>query len=200
MVNSPADAILKRIVEGDREALGELYDRYSGVVNGIARRILRDSGDAEDVVQTVFLQVWRQARRYDANRGPVAAWLCTLARTRALDALRTRASRRESVHDMSREPTGTTLATEHLAIHQALHALPDRHRLALELAYFEGLTQVEIAERLGEPLGTVKTRARAALKGLRVMLAGVGAPELAGRMSGGPDVQHARPVDGAPRG
>lgn len=208
MWNSPADAILKRIADGDREALGELFDRYSAVVNGTARRILRDSSDAEDVVQIVFLQAWRQAARYDSKRGTVAAWLCTLARTRALDRLRTRQYRRESSQEVVPEAASPPWAIEHLAVHQALHTLPPHERETLELAYYEGLTQVEISVRLGQPLGTIKTRVRAALKRLRLTLGSSRTPEAQGRdgdaspvhLGATGDRAAEAPVDGPPRG
>jgi RNA polymerase sigma-70 factor (ECF subfamily) len=170
MEKIPDDRILQRLVNGDTEALADLYDRYAAVVCGIARRILKDGNAAEDVVQTVFLQVWRQADRYDAARGTVVAWLCTLARTRALDALRKRSSRRENLRDVVHEATHVPTALDRLAVHQALDSLSASQRLTLELAYFEGLTQVEIAQQLGQPLGTVKTRARTALQRLRSLL------------------------------
>ena len=175
MRNPPDEAMLQRMVEGDNEALGALYDRYAGIVNAIARRILRDTTDAEDVVQTVFLQAWRQADRFDAGRGTVAAWLCTLTRTRALDALRRRSSRREIPRDEVRETARTPTRVEPMAVQQALCSLPGHQRQTLELAYYEGLTQVEIAERLGQPLGTIKTRARTALQRLRSILETSGA-------------------------
>jgi RNA polymerase sigma-70 factor, ECF subfamily len=208
MWTSPAGAILRRVADGDREALGELYDRYSPVVNGTARRILRDSSEAEDVVQIVFLQAWRRAERYDAERGTVAAWLCTLARTRALDRLRTRQCRRESSQEVVPESSSSPSTVEHLAVHQALDILPRQERETLELAYYEGLTQVEIAARLGQPLGTVKTRVRAALKRLRSTLGGSRTPEARGHASDSATVPFVStrglaaqgPLDACPRG
>lgn len=170
MEEPSSENLIQRLAAGDSTALGELYDRHAGLVNGIARRILKDGGEAEDVVQTVFLQVWRQAQRYDVSRGTVPAWLCTLARTRALDALRTRLSRRETPQDVVTAPVADPGPAERMIIRQALLTLPEGQRQTLELAYFEGLTQIEIAERLGQPLGTVKTRARAALRRLRTTL------------------------------
>jgi RNA polymerase sigma-70 factor (ECF subfamily) len=185
MWNPPDSEVIQRLADGKSEALGEIYDRYAGLVNGIARRILKDSAEAEDVVQTVFVQVWQQAHRYDASRGTVPAWLCTLARTRALDSLRTRLSRREASRETVTEAAKAPATEEAVAVRQALRALPTNQRRTLELAYFEGLTQVEIAERLGQPVGTVKTRARAALKRLRTTLAPVGAPDWDGGAAAG---------------
>ena len=173
---------LDRMASGDGEALAELYDRHAGRVYSLALRIVRDTTEAEDVVQDVFVQAWRQASRYTASRGVVAAWLLMLARSRAIDRLRARRARPE-------EPGGETAATQlvdsgppvewqYLSSEQirlvrtALERLPFLQRLAIELAYFEGLTHVEIAARLEEPLGTVKTRIRSALTKLRESLVG----------------------------
>ncbi|HWX24202.1 MAG TPA: sigma-70 family RNA polymerase sigma factor, partial [Vicinamibacteria bacterium] len=98
-MREPAETILRQLAAGDRRVLGELYDRYAGLVNGLALRILKDRSDAEDVVQDVFVQVWRQADRFDPSRGTPEAWLCTMARTRALDRLRRRVARREDAAD-----------------------------------------------------------------------------------------------------
>jgi len=162
--------LLRRLSGGDPSALGELFDLYAGLVNGLCLRILRDAAEAEDVVQEVFLQAWRQASRYDPQRGSPEAWLCTMARTRSLDRLRRRAARREEPGDKAPAATAVPRPEETLAVRQALAALSVDQRAALELAYYEGLTQSEIAERLHEPLGTVKTRIRTALLRLREAL------------------------------
>ncbi len=161
------------------DAAAELYDRHAPQVYALARRILRDASDAEDVVQEVFTQAWRTAARYEHDRGSVAGWLLMMTRTRAIDRVRARQARpisdpslspdvlpavQPQVHDM-------LLAAEQAAVvRDAIRALPDAQRMALELAYYEGLTQAEIAERLAQPLGTVKTRMRAALGVLRARL------------------------------
>jgi RNA polymerase sigma-70 factor (ECF subfamily) len=165
------EALLQRLTGGDPAALGEFYDLYAGLVNGLALRILRNTAEAEDVVQEVFVQVWRQAERYDPGRGSAEAWLCTIARSRALDRLRRRASRREEPGDAL--PAGASerpRTEEALAVREALESLSSDQRSALELAYYEGLTQSEIADRLGQPLGTVKTRIRTAMIRLRDVL------------------------------
>lgn len=156
-----------RLVAGDPAALADLYDLAAGLVFGLVLRILRDRAEAEDVVQEVFVQVWRQAERFDPARGSLNAWLCTIARTRALDRLRRRAARREEPEGSQPPAVEAPRPEDALAVRAALESLPAPQREALALAYFEGLTHTEIAARLGEPLGTVKTRIRAALLRLR---------------------------------
>jgi RNA polymerase sigma-70 factor (ECF subfamily) len=168
---APQDAVLRRLVSGDHAALGEFYDRYAGLVNGVAFRILRDAAEAEEVVQEVFVQIWRQAVRYDPARGSVEAWIATIARSRALDRMRRRVSRREEPGESAPGASDVPRTVEALAVRKALESLSADQRKALELAYYEGLTQAEIAERLGEPLGTVKTRIRTAMIRLRDVLA-----------------------------
>lgn len=170
MSSSTAPFLLQRLATGDKSALSEMYDRYAGLVNGLALRIVRDVAEAEDVVQEVFLQIWRQADRYDPARGKPEAWLCTITRSRALDRLRRRTSRREEVEEAAPPSSSTPRTDEALIVRQALGQLSDEQRYALELAYYQGLTQTEIAETLGEPLGTVKTRIRTAMIRLRTTL------------------------------
>ncbi len=171
---SHSAALLKRIGDGDAQALAELYDRHAGLVNGLVLRIVRERSDAEDIVQEVFVQAWRQAARFDAGRGTPEAWLCTIARSRALDRLRRRAARREDLADDTPGRESARVAAPQaelaLAVRQALLSLAPEQRNALELAYYEGLSQSEIAARLGQPLGTVKTRIRTAMTRLRSRL------------------------------
>jgi RNA polymerase sigma-70 factor (ECF subfamily) len=177
-------ARVARVVRGDGAALAALYDTHGRAVYSLALRVLGDEADAEDVLQEVFTQAWRQAGRYDETRGTVAAWLLTMARTRAIDRLRARQARPDSgaalAEDAWRDRPAATvdpadaLAAERDAerVREALEALPLLQRLAIELAYFEGLTQNQIAERLEQPLGTVKTRIRLGLLKLRDALSG----------------------------
>jgi RNA polymerase sigma-70 factor (ECF subfamily) len=174
---SAADTdVLRRLAAGDRDAVAELYDRHAGRVLSLAYRIVRNSGDAEDVVQEVFSQAWRTAGSYEPSRGSVAGWLLTMARTRAIDRLRARHSRPQAsaAPDLDGIPSDTVSMSDRVIANQqaahvraAMTALPPEQKVALELAYFEGLTQSEIAERLQIPLGTAKTRIRAALASLR---------------------------------
>ena len=165
-------ALLRRLAAGEQAALGEFYDRFAGLVNAVALRILRDVQEAEDVVQEVFVQIWRQAARYDPSRGSPEAWVSILARTRSIDRLRARLVRRPpSPHGEGQVAAATPAnAADALAVRAALADLPVDQRRVLELAYFEGLSQTEIAARLAQPLGTVKTRTRTAMIRLREAL------------------------------
>jgi RNA polymerase sigma-70 factor (ECF subfamily) len=173
-------ASLARIARGDQHALAELYDRHARLVFSLALRILQERADAEDVVQEVFAQVWTQAGRYDPGRGAVAAWMLMLARSRAIDRLRARRARpgaaveagaAETVPDSATTQDLQLLSAEQVGrLQRALEDLPEAQRQALELAYYEGLTHAEIAARLAEPLGTIKTRIRQAVIKLRASL------------------------------
>lgn len=183
--DSDAD-LVRRIVSGDEIALGALYDRRSRVVHALVLQLLGDADETEDVVEEVFWQAWRQAARYEASRGSVATWLVTIARSRALDRLRAVRRRREDrLPDADGEGVGhldALLGESADAAHHAEHAdvatmvasalreLPREQREALDLAYFGGLSQSEIALRIGQPLGTVKTRTRLGLQKLREKL------------------------------
>ena len=181
------EVVVQRIVTGDHSALGALYDLHGRTVYTLALRIVGDPAEAEEVVQDVFVQVWRGATRYDQGRATVAGWLLMMTRSRAIDRVRARHAR--PVGDAAGETTIARLpdgsagpeasvingqAVERLKA--ALQDLPKSMRAAIELAYYEGLTQSAIAERLGEPLGTVKTRMRAALQKLRASLGREGTP------------------------
>jgi len=166
---------------GDETALALLYDETSALVYGLALRILRDSAAAEEVTIDVYAQAYRQASRYDPTRGSATAWLLTMTRSRAIDRLRSKSARRRrevSLETLETSPALVSRPAEWLAaiewqrpIAAALAALPAEQRQLIELAYFGGLTQSEIAATLGLPLGTVKTRIRTAMMKLRDDLA-----------------------------
>lgn len=164
-------ALIARVRDGDEAAMGDLYDRYSGIVYGVALRVLGNTSAAEDVLQEVFLQLWRNPQAFDADRGKLAPWLAVIARNRAIDLLR----KRPMEDDIDELPisTGVDLedeAAQRLAISKVrgvLSQLPADQRKLLEMAFFEGLTHTEIATKTGEPLGTVKTRIRSGLLALR---------------------------------
>jgi RNA polymerase sigma-70 factor (ECF subfamily) len=171
-------ACLLRLRAGDQRALEELYDRYSPLLYPLALRIVQAPTEAEDVVQEAWLQIWRRAGTYDALRGTVAAWIVTVARTRALDAYRARASRERAATraradrpaEVAAAPPAGEQGLLRERVRSALGALPEREREVLETAYFEGLSQSEIAERLNAPLGTVKSWTRQGLRRLREIL------------------------------
>lgn len=191
MVTEPlADlALVERMQSGDEAALSEFYSRWFPVVSSLISRILKSADDVEDVVEETFWQAWRQAGRFAADRGSVQTWVLTIARSRALDRLRaTRRLREDTIDDgssteSSAQSVGSALPSasdpsldaEHSERRQlvvaALSELPREQREALELGYFGGLSQSEIAERTGQPLGTVKTRMRLAMLKLRDRLA-----------------------------
>jgi RNA polymerase sigma-70 factor (ECF subfamily) len=165
------------MIAGDERALSELYDRYSGMLFSLLVRILKDTSAAEEILQDLFLQLWRNPSRFDANRGSLPAWLMVIGRNRAISRLRSR-ERREVSEDsdgfsMDSLPSPENIESDaqraELArrLRVAMASLPAEQREAVELAYFEGMTQTEIATRTGSPLGTVKSRVRAAMQALK---------------------------------
>ena len=173
---------LQRLAHGDQAAAAGLYDRHARPVYSLILRIVGEEAEAEDVLQEVFAQAFRQASRYDASRGPVAAWLLMMARSRAIDRVRARRIRYEGrtgevlpLEEMpapQRDAVAAMLDEEQIRlVRDALSELPLLQRVAIELAYYEGLSHAEIAERLEQPLGTVKTRIRLGLLKLRDALA-----------------------------
>jgi RNA polymerase sigma-70 factor (ECF subfamily) len=166
--------LMNRLAAGDRDAVSELYDRHAGRVFSLAHRILGNATDAEDIVQDVFSQAWRTAPNYQAERGSAAAWLLVMTRTRAIDRIRSRRGTMQPLEasadlpDTTRPTSDDLIAREEATlVRSAVSQLPSDQRRALELAYFEGLSQSEIAAHLQTPLGTVKTRIRTALATLR---------------------------------
>ena len=170
--------LLHAVASGDEAALARLYDGYRVILFGLLVRILSSRQEAEDVLQEVFLQVWKRASDFDEARGRPFTWLVTLARSRAIDRLRSLGSRERVVQSAAREVIEETSdaiedairAEEGRVVRHALQELPEEQRHALELAYFEGLTQSEVARRLETPLGTVKTRMRSGMIKLRELL------------------------------
>ena len=179
---SETSTLITRIAAGDRDAFSRFYDLLAPTAFGLIRRVLRDPEAAAEVLQEVFWQVWREAPQYDPKRGSPEAWLVMRAKTRAIDRLRSIRRRDrtfvapvdESVARSSDEPAENpaVVAEDRSLVQTALAQLPEPQRRVIELAFFDGLTQSEIATRLGEPLGTVKTRARLGLERLRGALRG----------------------------
>jgi len=167
--------LVARIRAGEQDALAELYDRYSSVVYGVALRVLQDAAAAEDIVQDIFLQLWRKPDAFDSSRGSLVAWLAVIARHRAIDRLRQRRPETDIEEVIIAGRTDLRDETERaLVIEKVRAALGEMNadqRKALELAYFQGLTHSEIAEKTGEPLGTIKTRIRSGLQTLRARFA-----------------------------
>jgi len=168
-------SLVTAIRSGDESAMAALYDRYSSLVYSIALRVLGDTGTAEDVLQEVFMQLWRNPGLFDSSRGNVAPWLAVISRNRAIDNLRRRKPETD-IDDvvLSVEPEMAADAERAVVIQKvrgALEGMPSSQRVALEMAYFEGLTHTEIAAKTGEPLGTVKTRIRSGLLALRKVFA-----------------------------
>jgi RNA polymerase sigma-70 factor (ECF subfamily) len=168
---APDLAAVLAMKSGDQSALAELYDRYSSVVYAVALRVLGDAGAAEDVLQEVFLQLWRNPAGFDAARGSLGAWLAVISRNRAIDLLRRRRPEADIedvvlsvAPDLAAEADRSRAAEK---IRGVLGTMPVPQRSALEMAYFEGMSHSEIASKTGEPLGTIKTRIRAGLMVLR---------------------------------
>jgi RNA polymerase sigma-70 factor (ECF subfamily) len=171
-------ALLARIVARDERAVEELYERYSRQLYSLAYQVTKADRFAQDVVQEVFVAVWKDAARFDASRGAFAPWLFSLARHKAIDLVRREANVRKHTADVDLAFREAADDVDHEAwlnlrrdrVHEAIGQLTETQRVALELAFFSGLTHVEVAERLGIPLGTAKTRIRSALLRLRDVL------------------------------
>jgi RNA polymerase sigma-70 factor (ECF subfamily) len=172
--------LLHAVARGDEGALARLYDQYRVILFGLLVRILGSREEAEDVLQDVFIQVWRRAGDFDETRGKPFTWLVTLARSRAIDRLRllgarqrlADASAKNQTEEVSDALADTIQSGQREVIQRALSELPEEQKQALVLAYYDGLTQSEIASQLGTPLGTVKTRMRSGMAKLRALLGG----------------------------
>ena len=171
--------LIQQVAKQDREAFSQLYDRFSSLVFSLALRMLKVRSDAEDLLQEVFVQVWRQASNYSAERGSPEAWIINIARSRAIDKIRSIRRMEKSfvlTDDPARAESGDNVESSaaeseaKLTMNSALTNIPEAQRKVLELAYFDGLSQTEIAARLSEPLGTVKTRMRTGIQRLRDIL------------------------------
>jgi RNA polymerase sigma-70 factor, ECF subfamily len=171
-------ALVTAMASGDRRALATLYDRHASYLLALALRILKSRGEAEDLLHDVFLEVWRSARDYDPSRGRVRTWLVIRMRSRALDVVKSARISRRSGDDQVLErvvaDVDVTSSPDQGRVRTALTALSPEQRTVLELAYFDGLSCSEIAERLDVPIGTVKSRVAAALTKLRHTLGAVG--------------------------
>jgi RNA polymerase sigma-70 factor (ECF subfamily) len=185
-IETPArDAdLVARLQQRDAQALAELYDRYGRLAYSLILRVVRDAAIAEDLVQETFLRVWNRAQGFDAGKGSIGPWLLAVARNRAIDYLRSVGGRERNALEFEEtdHPALYTdmeqdllLSDKTRRVKAAMERLPANHRQVIELAYFEGLSQSEMAERMGQPLGTIKTWVRAALQTLRSDL-GVVAP------------------------
>jgi RNA polymerase sigma factor (sigma-70 family) len=165
--------------QGDQSAVAALYDRFGGLAYGLAFRVTNDATLAEDVVQDAFVAVWKQCGRFDADRGQARSWLMTIVHHKAVDAVRRRAGRPErALPEGSEEPIAATgipadlaeIALDAAAVREAVRQVPEEQRKTIMMAYFEGLTHVEIAEKMRVPLGTVKSRLRIGLEKMREYL------------------------------
>ena len=170
----PGATLMNRVVTRDPTAVAELYDSYSRLLFGLILRIVKDRSEAEEVLQEVFVQVWTRAHTYNTSLGSPAGWLVGIARNRAIDRLRAKAVRDRAALEAvpetaaSDDPeTHATIVERRRTVQRALDALPPEQRELIQQAYFLGLTQSELAERYGLPLGTVKTRIRSGLIALR---------------------------------
>ncbi len=180
-LDPPDQRLLLDVGRADKLALRSLYERWAGRVMALGLRMLGDRAEAEDLVQEVFIEVWRRAPQYDPTRGTVSAWVTSMARSRALDRLRAGGRRANKIHAVMAEPVpadfgvqspleSSVVREQQREVQAALAMLPGEQRSSIELAYFEGLSCNEIAERTGQPLGTIKSRLRLALGKLGVLL------------------------------
>ena len=180
-ISMPDQDLIRQVAQRNKTAFNSLYDRYCQLVLSLAWRVLSERQEAEDVVQEVFLQVWREAASYDQKRGSLCAWLTTITRSRAIDKVRSRKSRRIYDHASQdileldeqlpdREIHQDKNLDNRILIRKAFASLAREQQIAIEMAYYEGMSQTEIAEALKEPLGTIKTRIRSGLTKLKELI------------------------------
>lgn len=178
MMNDPVE-LMQRIQARDPQALVQLYDQFGRAAYAVAVRTLRDATEAEDVVQDIFTTIWNDPSKYVAGLGSFSSWLMQVVRNRSIDRIRTRQARARAVQDLARqappdrEPDGAAAPEDREAMERVVReidALPPEQREILQLAYFGGLSQSQIAAKLSQPLGTVKTRMRRAMERLRLAL------------------------------
>jgi RNA polymerase sigma-70 factor (ECF subfamily) len=172
-------SLLRALQQGDQDAVATLYDRYAGAAYGLAMRVTANAATAEDVVQEAFVSLWKQAPRFHPERGQVRSWLLTIVHHKAVDAVRRRAGRperalpegaEEFIEASGRPDELAEMALDAEAVREAVRQVPDDQRRVIEMAYFAGMTHVEIAEQTGVPLGTVKSRLRIGLEKMREYL------------------------------
>lgn len=179
----PEAQLVRRVAQGDRDAFAALYDLYSKPLYSLSLRILSDAKEAEDVLQEVFLQLWEKAAVFDEAAGKPFSWVVTMTRNKAIDRIRSRQRRArlfeetteviENTSSVAAEPAGVGMGQDEAAqVRVALNALPQEQRRAIEMAFFGGLTHIEIAKALQEPLGTIKARIRRGILQLRDCLEG----------------------------
>lgn len=177
--SSPSDReLVRRMARREEDALAALYDRYAPAALALAARVAGDRAEGEDVLQTVFVRLWQEAERYDETRGSVAAWIMSAVRNASIDRVRRRGAFERATEQAAFRPAPEPspsvpgVTEDHQRVRQAMESLPPDQREAIELAYFKGITQTQIAERLKQPLGTVKTRVRLGMLKLRQTLLG----------------------------
>ncbi len=178
-VRNADQELIERLRRGDKSAFREIYARYSQVVFNLAFRMLRSREEAEEVVQEIFLQVWNKADTYDSERGAISTWIVNIARSRSIDKLRT-LGYREQTTELIEERVNSKSDLSRIieereesrkVIREALDSLPENQRIAIEMVFFEGLTHIEAAEKLNEPVGTIKTRIRLGVAKLKEKIA-----------------------------
>lgn len=165
--------LIIRLQQQDRTAVGALYDAYGGALFGVVLRIVRSQELAEQVLQDTFVKVWRNSSNYDAAKGRLFTWLLNIARNTAIDATRSahfrQSSKTDSLENLVHTPGGESINPDHLGVKEAVDRLDEKYRSLIDLVYFKGYTQEEVAEETGIPLGTIKTRLRYAISELRTL-------------------------------